>query len=110
MFFSPPNVPSIDVQDAYEKISKGEVEYLLDVRTPGEFERGALKNSVNIPLDAFEGQIEKVVQNKDATVLVYCLSGSRSVFAVQIMQQMGYTNVFDISNGLLAWRTKKLPL
>jgi len=45
-----------------------------------------------------------------AKIFVYCLSGSRSVHAVDVMVKPGYTNVFDMEHGLLGWRAKYFPV
>lgn len=83
---------------------------LLDVRTEGEYARAKLAGSINIPLDKVTCDIQDVVPKKDTKVYVYCLSGSRSVHAVDAMTRMGYTNVFNMSHGLLGWRAKYFPV
>ena len=83
---------------------------LLDVRTTGEYSRGKIADSINVPLDDVAGHITSKIPDKSAKVYVYCLSGSRSIFAVESMLQLGYANVFNVTNGLLAWRSKGYPV
>lgn len=110
MFGFGPQVPQIDVTDVYEQIKKGSDALLIDVRTSGEVEKGKIKGSVHVPLDQFESMIDKKAPDKNKTMYVYCLSGSRSAQAVHMMQQMGYEKVFSMKSGLLSWRSHNFPL
>lgn len=69
--------------------------YFIDVRTPGEFEMDQLPGAINIPLDVLEAQVEAEV-SKDRPVVVFCRSGARSGMAQQIMQNMGYPEVYNM--------------
>lgn len=108
--FNQPKVPQINAEDVLHAIQEKKDVLLLDVRTEGEVGRGKIENSINIPVDEVEKRIESEVPDKNATIYVYCLSGSRSTIAVDQMIKMGYKNVFSMTSGLLAWRAKNLPL
>lgn len=101
---------NIQVDELKRKIDSGEKITIIDVRTPMEVTRGKIENSLNLPLDFFESEIERKVKDKNSEVYLYCLSGSRSIMAAQIMEQKGYKNVFNVLSGLLAWRSKGYPL
>jgi phage shock protein E len=101
---------SIDAQDLKNKIDKKENIVIIDVRTPQELSRGKIAGSINIPLDSFENEIDSHVTDKNENIYLYCLSGSRSIMASQIMDRKGYQNVFNLTSGLLAWRNKNYPL
>jgi rhodanese-related sulfurtransferase len=107
---SEPNVPQITVEGVRASIDAHEDIILLDVRTTGEYSRGKLTGSVNLPLDEVSDKIESVIPDKKAKIIVYCLSGSRSIHAVDAMAKLGYTNVFNMTGGLLAWRAKGLGM
>lgn len=108
--FLKPKVPQITVDDVKTSLAAKENVVLLDVRTPQEYQKGRISGSINIPVDEIENQVNRRVPDKKQKIFVYCLSGSRSVFAVNSMITQGYTNVFDITSGLLAWRAKQYPL
>ncbi len=108
--FLTPKVPQIDSKDAYKAIQEKEDLVILDVRTPQEYSRERIAGSINLPLDKVQGEVEKLIPDKDKKVFVNCLSGSRSVMAVDTMVKLGHKNVFDIKNGILAWRVNNLPL
>ena len=101
-----PKVPQIDVSDVKEAIDAKKDVVLLDVRTPQEFAKGNITRSINIPLDEIQDKVEKIIPDKNKTIYVYCLSGSRSVHAVAAMVGLGYQYVYDMKSGLLAWRAK----
>lgn len=82
---------------------------IIDVRTPEEFANGHLEHAKNIDWNGinFENQIAKVDTSKP--VFIYCLSGGRSSNAAQKMLSMGFTNVYELSGGILKWRSADLP-
>jgi rhodanese-related sulfurtransferase len=108
--FSEPKVPQVTAEDVKKAIDGKENYILLDVRTPGEYARGKIAGSINLPVDRVDCDVLKAVPGKSTKVYVYCLSGSRSVHAVDVMVKLGYTNVFDMEHGLLAWRAKYFPV
>lgn len=83
---------------------------IIDVRTPMEFSKGSIKGSTNIPVDEIAGKIEESISDKNRMIYLYCLSGSRSQMAADILTDLGYTHVFNMTNGLLMWRFKKYEL
>lgn len=103
MFGLSPKVPEIEAKDVKEAIDLKKDFVIVDVRTPGEIEKGKIENSISIPLDRISTVSEKIT-DKEKTIYVYCLSGSRSSLAVDRMLKMGYKQVFSMKSGLLAWR------
>ena len=68
---------------------------VIDVRTPGEFRSGAFPDAINIPLDQMmSGQIDLGVEN-DQEIIVYCATGARSAYAMQVLRRQGFSNVTD---------------
>jgi phage shock protein E len=61
---------------------------IIDVRTEGEFKSGALRDSINIPLDTMQGQVKKVKGYKKVIILV-CRSGARASSAKSILSKAG---------------------
>lgn len=73
---------------------------LLDVRSRREFSEFHLRGSINIPLLELKKKIIHVIKDKNKKILVYCQSGIRSKKAIIIMENLGYTNVYNLKNGL----------
>jgi rhodanese-related sulfurtransferase len=65
---------------------------IVDVRTPEEFEGGAVPGAVNIPMDDLGYHVDQLGE-KDREITVYCASGARSAYAARMLQQMGFNNV-----------------
>lgn len=107
---SNPKVPQIEASAVMEAIKKKPTVRILDVRTQHEYLRGNIKGSINIPVDLIAQDVVKTIADKKETIYVYCLSGSRSVLAVDLMMKMGYKNVFNMTSGLLSWRALGYPL
>lgn len=73
---------------------------VIDVRSRREFREDHLNGSINIPLPDVKRNIEKYVQDKNKKILVCCQSGFRSAKAVEIIENLGYTNVYNLKGGL----------
>ncbi|MFM9839207.1 MAG: molybdopterin-synthase adenylyltransferase MoeB [Cyclobacteriaceae bacterium] len=80
--------------------SKSDVQ-IIDVREPFEFDLGNI-GGVNIPLKVLDQNLEMI--SKDKQVVVLCKSGGRSSQAVTKLQELGYSNVMNLSGGLLQWK------
>lgn len=91
---------------------------ILDIREPYEFESMHIKDSINVPRGIletsceydFEETVPELVEARNDTVLVVCRSGNRSLFAADVMQQMGYKSVFSLKTGLRGWIEADQPL
>ncbi|MFA5328319.1 MAG: thioredoxin domain-containing protein [Prolixibacteraceae bacterium] len=83
---------------------------LLDVRTPGEYTRGHIAGSTNINIadPAFPSRIGLL--QKDKTILVYCLSGSRSDAAAAYMSRQGFKKIYTLYRGIMTWSNAGFPL
>jgi len=70
----------------------------IDVREPFEFAMGHVRGAINIPPSRLMAGANKLADvSKDADIVVYCRTGSRSHVAKYMLEQMGYTNV---TNGI----------
>ena len=65
---------------------------IIDVRTEDEFNYGAFPGAVNIPLDELENRISELGA-KDRELILYCASGARSAYAMQILSSYGFSNI-----------------
>lgn len=83
---------------------------IVDVRTPGEYQGGHIANAKLVTLQRLEELAATELPDKDAPLLVYCHSGQRSSVAVNILHNLGYTNLRNMAGGLIAWNNKGLPL
>ena len=95
----------------YKKISPEKVKQMidskqemiiLDVRTQEEFLESRINNAILIPDYEIKEKAEKILTDKNATIIVYCRSGRRSKTAAKELLNMGYTEVHDMG-GIIDW-------
>lgn len=103
------NAQSVEV-NTFEIGLKGDVQ-ILDVRTPEEFQQGHIANAMMANVND-EKEFERRVSSldKDKSVYVYCLAGSRSRTAANQLRSKGFKNVVELSGGMNAWRQANKPV
>ncbi|MBN2392585.1 MAG: rhodanese-like domain-containing protein [Anaerolineae bacterium] len=74
---------------------------IIDVREPDEFATGRIPGATLIPLGELAGRADEVPT--DVPVVMVCRSGNRSSQAVQILQKAGFTNIHNMTGGMIAW-------
>ncbi len=92
----------LNVQE-FNKMVKEKPGIILDVRTRGEIAKGAIPGHVDI--DFFDEEFEKKVEKLDKSqpVYIYCASGGRSGEAMEMMKNKGFTEVYNLEGGYIAW-------
>lgn len=95
-------VQNVDVKTFESLIEKANTQ-LIDVRTTREYQEGHIEGCSlhNIRNSDFEANMEKL--DKSKPVLVYCKSGGRSARAADILIQKGFTQVYNLEGGFMAW-------
>ena len=63
-----------------------------------------------LPYDQAAQLVDKLPQDKNAKIVVYCRSGNMSRIAVEEWSKAGYTNLYDLVGGFRAWEDKGYPL
>jgi thioredoxin 1 len=101
---------TLPVQEFDSLLNRSADKQLVDVRTPGEFNDGHLKEALNIDFNGpdFKTEINKLDKNKP--VFVYCLKGGRSASAAAEMREAGFVKVFEMKGGITEWKNAKLPV
>jgi len=92
----------IDPSEAKKRLDVEKGIILLDVRTREEYIEKHIPGSTLIPLNVLAREASKKLQDKHATVFIYCRSGSRSRTAVKMLLKQGHTKVFDLG-GIAHW-------
>jgi rhodanese-related sulfurtransferase len=96
----------ISVEELKARIDAGESIHLLDVREPGEHEDFNIGGTL-LPLGQIRNmQTEDIDDWKDAEVICYCRSGNRSGQACMILESAGFTDVKNLTGGLMAWQDR----
>jgi molybdopterin/thiamine biosynthesis adenylyltransferase/rhodanese-related sulfurtransferase len=97
----------IDALELKAKIDRGDEFRIIDVREPHEFQIGRIPGSILIPLGELPRRLMEL--DKDDEYVMHCKMGGRSAKAVELMKQSGYTNVRNLTGGILAWSDKVDP-
>lgn len=74
---------------------------IIDVRSPQEYREGHVDGAISIPDYQIKRDIGKKVPNKDEIIIVYCSTGHRSQNCQRILENLGYTNVYNVYNGII---------
>jgi len=124
LFFSmqkkeiPTGFETVSVEEAREMIEKDGV-FILDVRTPAEFNSSHVEGATLIPVtnsggsnlssdQLLEARINEVPRDKK--ILVYCRTGHRSTTASNILVAAGYSDVYNMEGGITAWTGAGYPV
>ena len=76
---------------------------LVDVRDPDEYEHCRLPGAELIPLSTLPADAAAKLPDKDATILLYCHHGMRSLRAAETLRQVGYKNATSMAGGIDRW-------
>lgn len=100
-----PLATEINVAEAKQRFDDGT--YLLDVRTPEEWNEMHVAGAVLIPLDELPNRLSEVP--KDRPVMVICRSGNRSQTGRDILKNAGYSQVTSVAGGIRQWISADYP-
>jgi rhodanese-related sulfurtransferase len=103
-------VHECSITEAKHRLDRGEVAHFFDVREDHEFAKDHAKGARHLGKGIIERDIETVVPDKGASIVLYCGGGYRSALAADALQQMGYTNVTSMDGGIKAWREAGYPM
>lgn len=73
---------------------------LIDVQLERDYERKHLLGSINIPVEEINNKITRFVTNPNQMIIVYCLKGIRSPAAYDMLERLGYNNIYNIQGGI----------
>lgn len=103
-------VRTMSLEELRRKLEGGEQLALVDVREKDEVRGGYIPGAVAIPRGFLEMQAEQRLPDREAPVVVYCAGGTRSLFAAQTLQAMGYRAVWSLDPGFARWKELGYPV
>lgn len=95
-----PNINEITYEELLKKVKEGAT--IIDVRTKQEFLEEHLERAILIPYYEIARKIGNIIPDKDRTIILYCKNGGRSIRAYEILQKLGYSNLYNLKGGLEA--------
>ncbi|MBS1643141.1 MAG: rhodanese-like domain-containing protein [Bacteroidetes bacterium] len=97
---------TITAEEIKARLDAGEKINLLDVREPHEHAEFNIGGTL-LPLGNIQTmQIDDIENLREEEIIVYCRSGNRSGQACMFLEQMGFSNVSNLTGGMLYWQDK----
>lgn len=101
-------VPEITVVELKAQIDREDPPFILDVRTPAEYEAHNLGGYL-IPIDELADRLDEISEYRDEAFVVHCRSGARSARAVRLLREAGFRSPINLKGGILAWSDEIAP-
>jgi len=98
------------VAETQKKLSSDSNVKLIDVREDKEWGAAHATKAIHLGKGIIERDIEQLVPDKSTELILYCGGGYRSALAADVLQTMGYTNVFSMAGGWKAWQESGAPV
>jgi rhodanese-related sulfurtransferase len=103
-------IREVTIDETQQRMQSDKRVRLIDVREDNEWEAGHAAGSSHLGKGIIERDIEATVPDKATELILYCGGGYRSALAADVLQQMGYTNVFSMAGGWKAWKDSGAPI
>ena len=103
-------IHEVTVGETRERMQSSNRVLLIDTREDNEWQAGRAAGSIHLGKGIIERDIEAQVPDKATELILYCGGGFRSALAADVLQQMGYTNVFSMAGGWKAWKDSGAPV
>ncbi len=103
-------VREVSVAETQARLQQNAQAKLIDVREDKEWEAAHAAGATHLGKGIIERDIETTVPDKDTELILYCGGGYRSALAADVLQKMGYTNVFSLAGGWRAWQEAGGPV
>lgn len=81
---------------------------LINVHIPYEGELP--QTDAFVPYNEVENNLDKLPPDKAAKIVLYCKSGRMSAIAAETMVKLGFTNIWNLKEGMVEWQQKGFPL
>ena len=103
-------VKEVTVAETRGRLKQNPEAKLIDVREDKEWDAAHAAGAIHLGKGIIERDIETTVPDKSTELILYCGGGYRSALAGDVLQTMGYTNVFSMAGGWKAWRESDAPI
>lgn len=98
------------IAEVRARLEAGEPFAFIDVREDAEFAVDRARGARHIGRGVLERDVETLLPDKDAPIVLYCGGGFRSALAAESLQKMGYSRVVSMDGGMRAWREAGYPI
>jgi rhodanese-related sulfurtransferase len=98
------------VAEIAARLKNGDRFHFVDVREDDEWRAGHAKGAIHLGKGVIERDVEGVIPDQSAEIVLYCGGGFRSAIAAESLMQMGYTRVLSMDGGFSGWVEAGLPV
>lgn len=102
-------IQQVDCTAALQLINHKDA-FILDVRETNEFKSGHIVNAKLISLGKLGERVGELEKHRDEPIVVVCRSGNRSSTACALLTKQGFTQVYNLAGGMMAWQNNNLPV
>jgi rhodanese-related sulfurtransferase len=103
-------IQEVTVAETRERLNENPGAKLIDVREDNEWDAAHASGAIHLGKGIIERDIETTVPDKSTELILYCGGGYRSALAADVLQTMGYTNVYSMAGGWTAWKESGAPV
>jgi len=103
-------IKEVTVADTRDRLAANSGARLIDVREDDEWRAGHAAGAEHLGKGIIERDIEATAPDKSTELILYCGGGYRSALAADVLQEMGYTNVWSMAGGWKAWQESEAPV
>ena len=97
-------IREVTVAETQQRLEQNAQAKLIDVREDNEWEAAHAAGATHLGKGIIERDIETTVPDKATELILYCGGGYRSALVADVLQKMGYTNVYSMAGGWKAWK------
>ena len=102
--------PQVTAQELKKIIDAGEKIYLVDIRGEAEYQAGHLPNAIHLKRGVLEWRAPEQLTDTKRPIYLYCRTSARGAFAIERLSEIGYPNVFNVSDAFKGWVESGFPI
>ncbi len=103
-------IQECSIAEVKRRLDSGPPLHFIDVREDNEFAKGHAVHATHIGRGVLERDVEALIPEKGAEIVLYCGGGFRSALAADSLRKMGYTNIRSMAGGIKAWEEAGYPV
>ena len=103
-------IKEVTVAETRDRLAANSDAKLIDVREDNEWDAAHAAGAIHLGKGIIERDIEVTAPDKSSELILYCGGGYRSALAADVLQQMGYTNVWSMAGGWKTWKESGAPV
>src|SRR5688500_3760272 len=103
-------IKEVTIAETRERLAANRSGLLIDVREDHEWDAAHAAGAIHLGKGIIERDIEATAPDKSTELVLYCGGGYRSALAADVLQNMGYRNVWSMAGGWKAWQESGAPV